>query len=185
MSTNCAPTYNFYNCCCDDKAAPGEAGKISGYFVWPVDNALQPVAKAALDPVYSGGIAVFIDSDNKGFVGLQPMHRKVRLVEISVLRVYLLARIDIPAAYAGTVLLDIVVMDLFGTILRTLTPAPLDYKALAEKVWTPIALTTVAADLEIAASEIVVARITFSAPDLNPPNSIRLQPALNAIGEFI
>lgn len=185
MSANCAPTYNFYNCCCEDTAGTGHPDKISGYFVWPVDNALQPVSKAALDPVYSGGLAVFIDADKKGFVGLQPMHRKVRLVEISVLRVYLLTRIDIPAAYTGTVLLDILVMDLFGTVLRTLTPAPLDYKALSEKIWTPIALTNVAADLEIAAGEIVLARVTFSAPDLVPPNNIRLQPALNAIGEFI
>lgn len=177
MSANCAPTYNFYNCCCDDKAASGQLGKISGYFVWPVDNALHPEAKAGLDPVYSGGIPITIDSDKKGFVGLQPMHRKVRLAEISVMRVYLLNRIDIPAAYGGTVLLDLLVMDLFGAVLRTLTPAPLDYKALAEKVWAPIALTTVAADLEIAANEIVIARVTFSAPDLNPPNNIRLQPA--------
>ncbi|HEX6375642.1 MAG TPA: hypothetical protein VFZ91_07965 [Allosphingosinicella sp.] len=150
-----------------------------------MDNALHPEPKAALDPVYSAGIPIFIDADKKGFVGLQPMHRKVRLVEISVMRVHLLNRIDIPAGYGGTVLLDLLVMDLFGAVLRTLTPAPLDYKALAEKVWAPIPLTTVVADLEIGASEIVIARVTFSAPDLSPPNNIRLQPALNAIGEFI
>jgi hypothetical protein len=185
MSTNCAPTYNFYNCCCEDKSTSAPSGKISGFFVWPVDNALHPEAKAGLDPIYSAGIPIFIDSDKKGFVGLQPMHRKVRLAEISVMRVYLLNRIDIPSAYGGTVLLDLLVMDLFGAVLRTLTPVPLDYKALAEKVWTPIPLTSVAADLEIGAAEIVIARITFSAPDLPSPNNIRLQPALNAIGEFI
>jgi hypothetical protein len=185
MSANCAPVYNFYNCCCKDTAASAPSTAISGFFVWPSDNALQPQSIGALDPIVCAGIPVFIDADKKGFVGLQPIHRKARLVEISVLRVFLLARIDIPAAYTGTVFLDLLVMDLFGNILRTISSAPTDYKLLNEKVWTPVPLTSVATDLVINVGEVVISRTTFSAPDLPTPNSIRLQPAFSAIGEFI
>ncbi len=63
MSANCGPVYNFYNCCCDDKAATGPNSAVSGFFIWSVDNALAPAPKGALDPVVSGGLAVFIDAD--------------------------------------------------------------------------------------------------------------------------
>ncbi|HEV2840888.1 MAG TPA: hypothetical protein VGW39_06140 [Chthoniobacterales bacterium] len=185
MSANCAPIYNFYNCCCEGKPATDPKGTVSGFFVWPVDNALHPEPKSTLDPIYSAGLPITIDTDKKGFVGLQPLHRKARLVEISVLRVFLLSRIDIPSAYSGTVFLDVLVMDLFGNTLRTISSAPVDYKSLSEKVWAPVALTALASDLEIQAAEIVIARVTFSAPDLAFPNNIRLQPAFSAIGEFI
>jgi hypothetical protein len=185
MTADCRPIYNFYNCCCDDKTAAGSGSKLSGFFIWPVDNALHPEPKSPQDPIFSGGIPILIDADKKGNVGLQPMHRKARLVELSVLRVYLVSRIDIPAAYTGTILLDLVVMDLFGTIRRTISAAPQDYRLLGEKIWTPISLTAAAPALEVDADEVVLARIAFSAPDLASPNNIRLQPAFSAIGEFL
>jgi hypothetical protein len=130
-------------------------------------------------------LPILIDADKKGYVGLQPLHRKARLVEISILRVFLINRIDIPASYSGTVFLDLLVMDLFGNTLRSVSSAPVDYKSLSEKVWAPITLTGVAPDLEIQGGEVVLARVSFSAPDLASPNNLRLQPALSAIGEFI
>jgi hypothetical protein len=188
MSGNCAPTYNFYNCC-DCSGATGGAGTPgakTNKFIWAPDSTStwlpDFVATTNPDPLGMGGKVSSIDSDKKDFLTLQALHVPVDLLNLSILRFStpVPSFVDVPPSYTASVDLEIVVLDYLGNTLRTISQAPVNYKTLPDRKWTAIPLTGVTADLSIQLGEVVAARVQFGAPDLY----VQLWFTLSGIGQF-
>jgi hypothetical protein len=189
MSGNCAPTYNFYNCC-DCNAAPGGTGtggnNKTSKFIWAPDSTSTYlpdfVVTTTPDPLGMGGKVASVDADKKDFLNLQALQVAVDLLSLSILRFAtpVPSFNDIPPSYTASVDFEIVVLNYLGITLRTISQAPMNYKTLLDRKWTPIPLTAVTADLSIQVGEVVAARVQFGAADPN----IRLYFTLSGIGQF-
>ena len=182
MSGNCAPTYNFYNCC--DPNGGGGADQVHK-FIWSagdIGTTTQEWGGSGIDPLLMGGSVSIIDSDKTDFLSLQPLPLAADLQSLHILRFASNAPglVDVPPSYTGSIDLEAVVMDYMGNTVRTISLAPMNYLALPNKVWTPMPLTSVAAHLSIQVGELVAARVKFSAA--NP--SVRLAFNLTGVGQF-
>ena len=183
MSGNCAPTYNFYNCC-DPNAGSG-AGK-AHKFIWGTDSTptnTQDMAGLPPDALLSSGTMLNIPPDKRNFLNLAPLPVPADLLSIYVMRfAHRVPSVpDIPPAYTAPVDFDLVVMDLMGNVLRTISTAVIDYRILLHKVWTAIPLTGTTAHLSIQPGEIVAARVIFGAPS----PSVQLSFQLTGVGQII
>ncbi|MDX6501193.1 MAG: hypothetical protein QOG23_4453 [Blastocatellia bacterium] len=156
-SNNPCAVYNFYNCC-----DPSGASELP-VFIWQSGNILDPQGpgpQEALGPVV--GIGSGPDADLKSYQGLMPLHRKARLIELSLIKLPpFLSNIS---AYTSTVMLNLVVLDLNGVVIKTISTAPLNYQSLAVRTWIPIPVSTVPGDLDIPAGQLVAGEMIFGAP---------------------
>jgi len=184
MSANCAPTYNFYNCC--DPNGGGSASN-AHKFIWGTEStptATQDFAGGVPDALYMGGETIPASfADKREFLNLAPLPVTADLLNISILRFAMNTpgNPDIPASYTASVDLDVVVLDFFGNVIRTISIAPLNYKTLPNKVWTPIPLTAVASDLKIVPGELVAARVKFGATSI----FVTLMCQLTGVGQIV
>jgi len=159
MSSNtpCA-VYNFYNCCGSAGAASSSQ---SGQFIWQSGNLLDPaggpqVTQEPLTPGFTFGNVP--DANLKAYLGLLPLHRKAQLQDIALLK------FPNTGTYTSTISFDLVVLDYNGVVIRQISTAPLNYVNIPLKTWTPIALSSVAGDLDIPAGQLVAGQLTFGAP---------------------
>jgi hypothetical protein len=165
MTESCAPTYNFYHCCGDPKSGATQKSQ----FIWRSENTFSFLTNGGSDDkLHGGGFGQWVDADKTTFLSMEPIHRKCALAEISVLRFktpnITSTTLDIDPSYAAFVNFEIVVMDMFGTVIRTISTTPLDYKLISDKIWTNIPLSSNLNDLIISPNEIVASKVTFGAP---------------------
>lgn len=156
-SNNPCAVYNFYNCCDPSSASEPAA------FIWQSGNILDPhswpTPQELLTPVI--GLGSGPDADLKSYQGLLPLHRKARLIEISLIKFPpMLSNL---AAYTSTVMLNLVVLDFNGAVIRTISTATVNYQSLAIRTWIPIPLSTVPGDLDIPAGQLVAGEMIFGA----------------------
>jgi len=67
------------------------------------------------------------------------------------------------AAYTSTVMLNLVVLDYNGAVIRTISTATMNFQSLAVRTWIPIPLSTVPGDLDIPAGQLVAGEMIFGA----------------------
>jgi hypothetical protein len=177
-SNNPCAVYNFYNCC-----TPAGDGAGGGSFIWQSGNILDPQVQGGTQEVLTPviGLGDFPDADLKSYQGLMPLHRKARLEDLSILR---FAPVTSGPAYTAKVTLNVVVLDFAGTVVRTISTAPMDYQAIPLLTWTPIPLTSVAKDLEIAPGQLVAGELVFAAT-LNPNQSLVLRYQMSGTGTLL
>jgi hypothetical protein len=156
-SNNPCAVYNFYNCCCPSSASE------SAPFIWQSGSILDPHAQApstqeVLTPVF--GIGSTPDADLKSYLGLMPLHRNARLIEISLIR---FSPLTFGPPYTSTVTFNLVVLDFNGAVMRTISTAPINYQGIPLLTWTPVSLSTVPGDLDIPAGQLVAGELAFGA----------------------
>lgn len=182
MTGNCAPTYNFYNCCDPNGGSAHKFHK----FIWGTDSTptnTQDMAGVPPDALVSSGTNLNIPPDKRNFLNLAPLPVPADLLSIHVMRFThrVPSAPDIPPAYTAPIDFDLVVMDLMGNVLRTISTAVVDYRIFLHKVWAAIPLTANTAHLSIQPGEIVAARVLFGAAD----PSVRLSFQLTGVGQLI
>lgn len=158
MSSNspCA-VYNFYNCC-DPSTASQPAS-----FLWHSGNVLEPHSLTGGQEFLSsmGPVNNWADTDLKNYMGLTPLHRNARLIEISLIKFPNVVITGSP--YTATVIFNLVVLDYNGLVIKTISTAPINYQSTALRTWIPISLSTVPGDLDIPAGQLVAGELTFGA----------------------
>ena len=160
MTNNCAPVYNFYNCC-DKSGGDGS------------DNSNQSLAnrfliRSAADQIMSDyktgdmkfasytypikpiGGALFI------YNNIQLMHFKYRLHDLSFIK------FSETGTTGKQMSADVVVMDMNGAILRTISTSQILLVGSPVESWLPFQLTTNPIAREIAVGEVVVIRFAIS-----------------------
>jgi hypothetical protein len=156
-SNNPCAVYNFYNCC-DPSNASGSAP-----FIWQSGDVLDPMAQPSgtqevLEPY------LYTQNEPAGklkcYQGLMPLHRKARLIEISLIT---FPPWQTGAPYTASVMLNLVVLDFNGAIIRTISTATMNYQTIPVRTWTPISLSTVPGDLDIPAGQLVAGEMIFGA----------------------
>ena len=146
----------------DGGGSPAATPATSGLFIWQSGmildlNASYGTATEPLGPVF--GIGGAPNAALKSSLCLLPLHRKAQLKEIFLLR--------FPEYHSGTtpynpaIEFDLVVMDYSGALIRKISTATLDYKAVPLKVWTPISLSAAPGDLDVMPGEVVAGQLTF------------------------
>jgi hypothetical protein len=90
---------------------------------------------------------------------LLPLHRKAQLAEIMLLRF----ADNQGQQYTAAINFDLVVMDYAGVVKRQISTATINYRTIPLATWTPISLSVVPGDLDIAAGELVAGQLTFGA----------------------
>jgi hypothetical protein len=172
--------YNFYNCCDPSHSSNASA---SASFIWQSGNILDPFAQPGpqevLTPVI--GLVNTPDADLKNYQGLMPLHKKARLIEISIIRFP--GSLSGPA-YTATVKFSLVVLDFNGGLIRTISTAPIDYQSIPLRTWTPISISTVTGDLDIPAGQLVAGELTFGAA-LTAGQTVRMQYQLSGTGMLL
>jgi len=146
-SSNPCAVYNFYNCCGHGNGS-GSAG--SAPFIWQTGT-LEP-----LTPVVTLG-----NNPNaalKAYLGLMPLHKKAQLQDIMLLR---FAEMNTGTLYTGAINFDLVVMDFAGVVKRQISTVTLNYRNIPLSTWTPITLSAVAGDLDVAPGELIAGQLTF------------------------
>ena len=106
---------------------------------------------------------VFGNSPNaalKAYQGLLPLHKKAQLKEISLLR---FAEQAFGPPYTASINLDLVVLDFNGAVIRQISTVTMNYRLIQLGVWTPIALSAVAGDLDIMPGQLIAGQLTFGA----------------------
>jgi hypothetical protein len=63
--------------------------------------------------------------------------------------------------FTGTINFDLVVLDVAGNLLRTISAATIDYGSASGWTWVSIPLTSTTTDLVIASGEIIAGQLTF------------------------
>lgn len=156
-SNNPCAVYNFYNCC------DPSTGSESGAFIWQSGNILDPhswpTPQELLSPVM--GLGSGPDADLKSYQGLMPLHRNARLIELSLIKFP--PQLSNISAYTATIVLNLVVLDFNGGIIRTISTATMNFQSLPVRIWTPISLSTVPGDLDIPAGQLVAGEMIFGA----------------------
>lgn len=162
MSTNCAPTYNFYNCCCEDKINEEGSGN-SGQSM--VNRFLIRSAADQIMSDYKTGDMKFaaysypikpIGGSLLIYNNIQVMHFKYRLHDLSFIKFN-------EAGVTGKQMsADVVVMDMNGAILRTISTSPILLVGSPVETWLPFQLTTNTVAREILVGEVVMIRFTIS-----------------------
>jgi hypothetical protein len=143
----------------------------SGLFIWQSGmildvNASFGTTTEPLGPVF--GIGGGPNAALKSSLCLLPLHRKAELKEISLLRFPEPASNATP--YNPAIQFDLVIMDYEGALIRKISTATLNYKAIPLKDWTPIALSAVPGDLEVMPGEVIAGQLTFDTPRPNSSN---------------
>ena len=133
-----------------------------------------PASPGTYVVIGGGGYAA---GDNR--LGLVPLHRKARLIDISFMK---FARDTNSASYTGTITLTLVVIDHNFNLIRTISSSTVPFDTAAYRTWVTIPLSTTPTDLEIAPGEIVAGQLTFSSP---PPPADYFPYKLSATGQFL
>jgi hypothetical protein len=108
------------------------------------------------------GLSNFPDADLKNYMGLMPLHRSARLIEISLIR--FAADNPVGPPYTASIMFNLVVLDYNGTVIRTISSAPINYQSAPLITWLPISLSTVPGDLDINVGQLVAGELTFGTP---------------------
>ena len=179
MSGPCA-VYNFYNCCNGSEGNANQSGTGcdggdntsfgNAVFPWTSGSILEPHNSdfpnfddaETLTPVLS--IPNWVGTDGLAYMGLTPYHRITKLLELSALK------LPLPTGYIGSAILDIVVLDYAGAVLRTISNGTIDLVTIPDQTWIPITLTATSADLDITPSEVIAGRLIMDTS--NSPNTI-------------
>ncbi len=162
---NSSPVYNFYNCCCpdqNDSSTNGSSQNVSTIFPIKTVNAGLWTDWRTGDVNFSAPFYYPINPPQNVteiFNNMEAFHFPYKLKELSFFKSGVLGSTN------ETMELSILVMDMDGAILRTLSTTTNELVSAPEESWVSIPLVSSAADLTISPSEIIVERFAISNPN--------------------
>lgn len=145
------PVYNFYNCCCKD-------GKTSTIFPIKTVNGGLWTDWTTGDVIFSNPFYYPINPSGRTEIynNMEAFHFPYRIKELS------LFKSGVNGTTNETMELSIIVMNMAGVTLRTLSTSTIEIVSASIETWIPIPLVSSIADLSIAPNEIIVEKFKIS-----------------------
>ena len=160
------PVYNFYNGCCSNSCAAPENAPTGG----------TPSTAGTIFPIKTGGGSLYanwktgdVEASRPYFYSVNPVgnnleffnsldafHFPYKIKELT------LFKSSVTGTTTETMDFSIIVMDMAGTLLRTLSTSTIEIISAPEETWIPIPLVSMAADLTINPNEIVIQKFSIS-----------------------
>lgn len=157
------PVYNFYNCCCPDQNgnSNNNGSSVSTNHTFPIKtvNAGLWTDWRTGDVNMSSPFYYPINlpgNVSEIFNNMEAFHFPFKIKELSLFK----------SGVSGTtnekMEISIIVMDMDGTVLRTLSTSTIEIVSAPVETWVPIPLVSSPSDLTISPNEIIVERFRIS-----------------------